>query len=293
MLEEYQLIKHRRNGSTIYQCKHHTHYMKVGNEQTIASEVEMYTTIHKYWFPLPTLLEYTLLPDGISFMKEESLEGNLFADIFTQDCEQHGVIQKNNFDSFCLYQKNHLFFQKTTQDKNLSHNIFQWFEDLYEENIIEKSLIDECRNKVEHSVKEISIVWNHGDHNPYNIFTDGLIDLEDSFDGPLWYDTITAVTQNFRFPSQGWELNQQHIFTPDQILHYLTYCSNKDINLLDNDIFGTLFLMRWMFATVKSEMFPTLRNFRYKKLEQVMKKYTEWSTDFLDYFIEHYQTPVI
>jgi Ser/Thr protein kinase RdoA (MazF antagonist) len=68
--------------------------------------------------------------------------------------------------------------------------------------MIEKSLIDDCIKKIESITKTLPIVWNHGDHNPYNIFTDGLIDLEDSFDGPLGYDTITALTQNFRFPTE-------------------------------------------------------------------------------------------
>jgi hypothetical protein len=109
----------------------------------------------------------------------------------------------------------------------------------------------------------------------------------------LGYDTITALTQNFRFPTEWWELNQQHRFTSEQISRYLTYCTNKNINFLENDIFWTLFLMRGIFATVRTNIFPILREFRYKKLEHVMKTYREWSIDMREYFIKNYNTQAV
>lgn len=289
MLQEYHLIKHRRNWSTIYQCKHHTHYMKVWDQQMIQSEVDMYNLIQQYWFPLPKLLEYNIEQDDISYMKEESLDWNLFADVFTLDCDQYWEIQKNHFDSFCLYQKNHLFFQLQTIDKNIAEWWFRRFECLYEEWKISIEIIDKVIDKINNIISKLPKVWNHGDHNPYNIFTDWLIDLEDCFNGPLWYDTITALTQNFRFPMRWWELNQQHSFTEPQIYRYLKYCTRKEIDLLDNDIFATLFILRWIFVTVKTLDFPLLHDFRYKRLEKVMKLYLDWSSDILGYFIQYYK----
>lgn len=290
MLQEYHLIKHRRNWSTIYQCKHYTHYMKVWSQEMIQSEVDMYSIVHQYWFPLPTLLEYNIEHDDISYMKEESLEGNLFADVFTYDCEQYWEIRKNHFDSFCLYQKNHLYFQLQTQDKALAQTFFDKFEDLYEEGEIDHNIIDQLKEKIVRVTATLPVVRNHGDHNPYNIFTDGLIDLEDSFDGPLWYDTITALTQNYWFPTQGGELNQQHAFTEGQINRYLKYCSRKEIDFMDNDIFAALFIMRWIFATVKTVNFPWLYQFRYKKLLQTITEYLNGNQNMIHYFITHYKT---
>lgn len=255
----------------------------------IQSEVDMYSIVQQYGFPLPKLLEYNIENDDISYMKEESLEGNLFADVFTNDCEKYWEIKKNHFDSFCLYQKNHLFFQLQTQNKTITNREFSWFDDLYEEAQISKNLIDKVKAKVQSFAHILPNVWNHGDHNPYNIFTDWLIDLEDCFDWFLWYDTITALTQNFWFPIEWWELNQQHYFTEKQIYRYLQYCSRKEINFLDNNIFGTLFLMRGIFATVKTIDFPLLHDFRYERLINVMNKYVEWSTNFIEYFVENYK----
>jgi len=292
MLQEYNLIKNRRNWSTIYQCKHYTHYMKVWSQEMIQSEVDMYSMVQEYWFPLPQLLEYKIENDDISYMKEESLEGNLFADVFTNDCEKYWEIQKNHFDSFCLYQKNHLFFQLKTTNKNITKKEFDWFDDLYNEWKISTELINKVKDKIQFIDHIFPTVWNHGDHNPYNIFTDWLIDLEDCFEGVLWYDTITALTQNFWFPKEWWELNQQHYFTKSQIHRYLKYCTRKEVDFLDNDIFGTLFLMRGIFATVKTIDFPLLHDFRYDKLTELMHKYIEWSTDFIEYFIENYRTKI-
>ena len=256
----------------------------------IQSEVDMYSIVHQYWFPLPTLLEYNIEHDDISYMKEESLEGNLFADVFTDDCEQCWEIRKNHFDSFCLYQKNHLYFQLQTQDKALAQTFFDKFEDLYEEGEIDHNIIDQLKEKIVRVTATLPVVRNHGDHNPYNIFTDGLIDLEDSFDGPLWYDTITALTQNYWFPTQGGELNQQHAFTEGQINRYLKYCSRKEIDFMDNDIFAALFIMRWIFATVKTVNFPWLYQFRYKKLLQTITEYLNGNQNMIHYFITHYKT---
>lgn len=292
MLQEYHLIKHRRNWSTIYQCKHHTHYMKVWDQQMIQYEVDMYNLIQQYWFPLPKLLEYNIEQDDISYMKEESLDWNLFADVFTLDCDQYWEIQKNHFDSFCLYQKNHLFFQLQTQDKYIAEWWFHRFEYLYQEWKISIEIIDKVIEKINNIVSRLPKVWNHWDHNPYNIFTDWLIDLEDCFNGPLWYDTITALTQNFRFPIQWWELNQQHSFTKSQIHRYLKYCTRKEIDFLDDDIFATLFILRWIFVTVKTIDFPLLHDFRYERLNNLMKLYLDWSSDILEYFIQYYKQSV-
>ena len=193
MLEEYCLVKHRRNGSTIYQCNNYTHYMKVGDKAAIQREVFLYQTIERYWFPLPALLEHIIQEDSLSVMKEASLWGNLFANIFTKDCDDLG------------------------------------------------------------------------------------------------YDTITAITQNFWFPVSGWELNQQHYFTQEQIDHYLTYCARREINFLDNDIFATLFLMRGIFATVKTLDTPLLHDFRYERLTELCKEYLSWQEDMLTYFKNNYR----
>lgn len=290
MLQEYDLIKKRRNGSFIYQSKQHTHYIKVGDRAAIEYEVHMYDLIQKFGFPLPKLLEYTIEEDDFCMMKEESLEGNLFADVFTQDCEELWAIHKNHFDFFCLYQKNHLYFQLQTQDKAIAQTFFDKFEDLYEEGEIDHNIIDQLKEKIVRVTARLPVVRNHGDHNPYNIFTDGLIDLEDSFDGPLWYDTITALTQNYWFPTQGGELNQQHAFTEGQINRYLKYCSRKEIDFMDNDIFAALFIMRWIFATVKTVDFSWLYQFRYKKLLQTITEYLNGNQNMIHYFITHYKT---
>lgn len=263
--------------------------MKVGDRKSIEQEVHMYDTIQDFGFPLPKLLEYTIEEDDFCFMKEESLEGNLFADVFTKDCESLWIIDKNHFDSFCLYQKNHLYFQLQTQDKSIAHTLFDKFQDLYEEGQIAHDIIDTLKDKITKITAKLPVVRNHGDHNPYNIFTDGLIDLEDSFDGPLGYDTISALTQNYWFPVDGWELNQQHAFTEDQINRYLKYCSRKNLDLLDNNLFATLFIMRWIFVTVKTIDFPLLYDFRYKRLKVLIDKYLNNDKDFIQYFIDHYR----
>jgi 5-methylthioribose kinase len=96
---------------------------------------------------------------------------------------------------------------------------------------LEHDLAEKLIEKINQDISIVKSAWNHGDHNQYNIFDNGVIDLEDSFYGPIGYDTITSLTQNFWFPdsrkSEIGELTRQHSFTKEQLQTYLTSIQNN------------------------------------------------------------------
>lgn len=294
MQDTHHIIKHRRNGSTLYRCNHHTHYMKVGGAQEIEHEVDLYQKLKTAWIPLPELLWFEINEDDLSWMKEELLTWELYADIFTREFEATWFISEEAFNNFVKYQLEHLDVQcKIAWDQTITNIGFDSYQYLFSEWLLEHDLAEKLIEKINQDVSIVKNAWNHGDHNQYNIFNNGVIDLEDSFYGPIGYDTITSLTQNFWFPdprnNEIGELTRQHSFTKEQVQAYMTSIQKNEvwINFMDSNVFGALFLMRGVFVTVKSDWFPLLRKFRYQKLNQAIQAYLAWE-NMVDYFVNWY-----
>lgn len=293
MLQDYHIVKHRRNWSTIYRCNHYTHYMKVWPKDEIEKEVALYEKLKAAGIPLPSLLWFEIHEDDLGWMKEEAIPGLLYAELFTESYDKHWFVEESILETFIQYQHNHLTGQaQTIWDTSIVADAFSKYEFLYSEWQIDHTLVEACISKIKHDTESEPQGWNHWDHNAYNIFENGVIDLEDSFYGALGYDTITAITQNYRFPypnGEPWELTRQHVFSKEQILHYLETLSKHDIgiNYMESATFGALFLMRGIFVTVQSDSFPLLKTYRYKRLQDAMEAYLNWE-NMIEYFLKNY-----
>lgn len=110
----------------------------------------------------------------------------LYAELFTDSYEVNGVISEQLIDSFIAYQHHHLTAQHAMIDNtDIVSEEFPKFQFLYEEGKIESDLVDKLLQRLALDISHLPRARNHGDHNAYNIFNDGLIDLEDSFFGPV------------------------------------------------------------------------------------------------------------
>lgn len=267
--------------------------MKLGPKDEIEKEVALYQKLKAVNIPLPSLLWFETYEDDLGRMKEEAIPGLLYSDLFTESYEKDWYIDNTFLEKFIAYQHNHLTWQShTIGDKSIVSEPFNKYKYLYSEWFLDHTLIDACITKIALATKDEPQWWNHGDHNAYNIFENGVIDLEDSFFGPLWYDTITAITQNYWFPypnSIPWELTRQHVFTREQILQYLEALSKHPIgiNFMESQTFGALFLMRGIFVTVKSDSFPLLRSYRYERLQDAMNAFLQWE-NMIEFFLKNY-----
>ena len=267
--------------------------MKVGPKDEIEKEVSLYEKLKSVGIPLPSLMWFEIQEDDLWWMKEEAIPGLLYADVFTESYDKNWFVEDSILEIFIQYQYNHLTGQShTIWDTSIVSVPFSKYEFLYSEWQLDHTLVEKCITKIQNDTAKEPQWWNHGDHNAYNIFENGVIDLEDSFYGALWYDTITAITQNYWFPYpdwEPWELTRQHAFSKEQILHYLETLSEHPmwINYMEPSTFGALFLMRWIFATVKSDSFPLLRRYRYKRLQSAMEAYIDWE-NMIEFFLKNY-----
>ena len=115
-------------------------------------------------------------------MKEESLKGKLYSEIFTESYDTHGFVEDSILDEFIVYQKRHLAAQYNTIGKKVVDRAFDWHHHLHTEGFMESDKAHMLMQKIDEIGVKIPHGRNHGDHNAYNIFQDGLIDLEDSFE---------------------------------------------------------------------------------------------------------------
>ena len=218
----------------------------------------------------------------------------LYADIFTREFDENKSITDITFDKFLAYQLEHLTVQwNIAWGSQITSQEFDSFNYLFTEWYLDPTLAQQLIEKTATITKTMKWSWNHGDHNQYNIFENGVIDLEDSFYGPIWYDTITSLSQNFWFPDpikwEVWEFMRQHSFSKTQLKTYFTEIQKNTlwIDFMNSDIFGALFLMRAVFVTVKTDGLPLLRKYRYNKLTHAVQAYLK-GENMINYFISLY-----
>mgnify|MGYP000114205768 CR=1 FL=1 len=282
--EKYTYIKTRRNGSKIYQAGDGSHFAKAWLHEAVSQEADLYQKLGKYGIKLPTVISVQTI------MMEQSFWEKTFADLFTESYSQVNIIQEEIFDNFIVMNQSHLDSQIKLIGENITDKKFASFDHLAEENRIDPDLIKKAYEKIMNVVQSMPMTRNHWDYNPYNIFPEWVIDLEDWFLWPIGYDTITSLTQNYRFPDEGdYELHRQHSFSLPQIVSFLTRLSDNaiKINFLDKDLFAALFLMRWAFVTAWSSRAPKSQAYRYELFQTLLEKFLAWE-DLLHFFLSTY-----
>ncbi len=60
----------------------------MGSFDEILKEVGLYQKLLSHGIPLPKLLGYEAAQDDIGWMKEESLKGKLYSELFTEEYER-------------------------------------------------------------------------------------------------------------------------------------------------------------------------------------------------------------
>ena len=144
------------------------------------------------------------------------------------------------------------------------------FDQLRLEKVLEKSLIDEIEKKITNNLTPLPKVWVHGDFTIFNLFPNGIIDLEDSHINHMGYDVFSLLTHVYRFPQhlERAERKRSSTFTAQQVEKGIKFLS-IDIDLFDQDIFASLFLYRGARSTQKMNKTPVLRDFRYTMYKKI------------------------
>jgi len=193
--------------------------LRIGDRERIERDLARHRQMAEAGFPLATILSEGT-SDGQSYFIESSLGEKHLGARFADDIEQTGAIRPELFEKFVLVVEKFARAQLNTRDvgnqiSGLEAGIL--LSKLLEEMPEHSSSITERFNQAQNKLKELPLVLTHGDCNPNNLYPEGIIDLEDSFQGPYGYDLVSAIEHINSFPdSREYEYFAKYRFTPEQ-----------------------------------------------------------------------------
>jgi aminoglycoside/choline kinase family phosphotransferase len=246
--------------------------LRLGDKSQIARDLMQHRAMEAAKYPVaPIISEGELGTNG--YFIEKSLGPKSFRAMFQEDCTEHPRILDEHFNEFVQVVKKLYGAQikARTPDWNISDfaagvNVTKLSKELpaYREQIEDKFV------EAVERLKKLPGVLNHGDCNPSNIYEDGIIDLEDSFVGPLGYDIVSALMSIEWSPrTRLYEFYAQYRFTDEQRAAYMkamtTLGAKAKIPALGT-FFNDLAYCRALWLCSGMQEWPRIQQWRYEKL---------------------------
>ncbi len=266
----FSLLEAQRGGCAIYagdDC-----FLRMGLPQKLLKDLKLHKQMEGLGFPVARLLEEGKFKD-FSYFIEESLGQEHFGRIFKNDTQKLGHVSDEFFAKFldvCLkFAKAQLKSVVTGKDwPGFEYGIH--LDILVQELPKEKKAIlikyEACREKLK--VFPFGIL--HGDFTPFNICPKGVMDLEDSFLGPVAFDISSLMRLQDWFPdTSNDEYHKVYRLTLEQKNNFIS--AVDDLYAINNLPKPSLFeeefnFLKGVWFCVRMQHMPELQSFRYKKL---------------------------
>ncbi len=211
------LVNQRGFESAIY--KSNDSYLRIGKPEKINPNLELHKQMEAQGFPVAKLLEEGALGEELYFI-ESSLGNSHLGNVFAEEYKLHGSISAETFENFILIAEKFAQAQIATQSDHKDYSEFSrgiWLQHLCEEMPEHAGKLLERFQQIQEHTKNLPFIITHGDFNPNNLYSTGVIDLEDSFHGPYGYDLVSAIAHIDSFPDgDQYEHSARYRFTPGQ-----------------------------------------------------------------------------
>lgn len=213
--KHFTLLGLQRAGTAVYRGE--GMYARIGDPSVIARDIAYHREMEKAKYPVaPILAEGTI--DGRAYFIEKSLGSKSYTTIFADELES-GRISDESFAAFLNSVKTLYTAQLKAADGEWSADDFAIgirLPDLMSELPAHRSAIQAKFTRATGKLRTLPGVLAHGDCNPSNMYEGGIIDLEDSFRGPLGYDAVSALTSiEWSPPTRNYEYFARYSFTPE------------------------------------------------------------------------------
>ncbi|OGE73865.1 MAG: hypothetical protein A3I07_01175 [Candidatus Doudnabacteria bacterium RIFCSPLOWO2_02_FULL_42_9] len=272
----YNLVREQRSGTAIYRSD--STYLRIGSIEKIGLDLELHKQMVKVGFPLARVLEEGEYQD-MSYFVEESLGSLHFGEIFKQETESTGYVLDESFETFLHILKIYAEAQVQTIVENKDWDEFR--HGIHLDIIIrelphlEKEIL-ETYKRAEQNLEKFPFAIQHGDLTPFNIYPKGIIDLEDSFLGPVGYDIGAFLTIQNWFPEKADdEFYRVYKFTEDQVSKFKKTVAdlyNSHGLPRPSDYEYEFNLTKGIWFTVRMHELPKLQQFRYNTLNKLLAK---------------------
>ncbi len=290
--ESFDLFLDRQRGASLYVNADRSRYLRVGDPDVVEKELDFHKQLLGGGFPVSRILDEGRLGER-SYWSEESLGNDHLHDIFKQETESAGLISESSFRAFLKVVQQFNAAQASTANtlpidfERLSAAV--GFDGMIHEL---PDLSDDLRaswKMVQERLKDYPSCLTHGDFNPHNLFSKGVIDFGDHFVGPIGYDAVTAVTTPFWFPKgEGFEFRRKYTFTEDQVRQFFDACGTYQVGEREIDIrdrFDELFLLKAAWWSVRNQRNPKLQEWRYDRFRKVVDEFIRGES-----LLEHWQS---
>lgn len=220
--ERFELLGLQKGGSAVYRGE--KNYLRIGPKEGIAADRLIHQAMEKAKFPVARILSEGEL-NSHGYFVEESLGERSFRAAFQEDMEARSRINDAHFTAFLALMKKFYSAQKKSAKGDWDTDEFAAgirLPELCRELPVHADAIRERFAVAIERLKPLPRALTHGDCNPANLYERGVIDLEDSFYGPLGYDIISAlVTIEWAPEVKTHEFYAQYRFAPEQKAAYL------------------------------------------------------------------------
>jgi len=272
-VDTYELVDvQRRDRAAIY--KGNQRFLRIGEEAAISADIVRHREMERQGFPVARLLEEGVEGNRRYFI-EESLGDTYFSELFVEGSAQTKVVDEKVFRDFLdVVQRFGDAQLKTAQESEgfpeLASGIhLEW---LCEEFPEDAEKLQKVFEKVKSRLSEYPSVISHGDFNPHNLYPKGVIDLEDSFRGPLGYDLVSALVHIDYFPDTPADgYFARYRFSEAQRKEYLdridALAENAGLPKF-SDHASDFEFCRAVWLLVRLQKHPNLQKFRYDLLKQ-------------------------
>jgi hypothetical protein len=220
--QSFQLLGKQRGGAAVYRGA--GTFLRIGEPNVIARDLSLHREMEKKKFPVAQIVQEGT-HGSLAYFVELSLGDASFRAIFQKDMEESGAIAADNFKSFLSVSKQLLVAQVKNADGNWDVGEFAGGIKLTTLCRELPAHADEIRARFMHITKRLNDLpktLTHGDCNPANMYRGGIIDLEDSFYGPLGYDIVSALISVEWSPERrDYEFPAYYRFSGEQKKEYL------------------------------------------------------------------------
>jgi hypothetical protein len=291
-ISSYTFIKERRNGSKIYRSHDHHHFLKIWPSHVVEHEYQENIQLRSHGINLPQVFDYKVDWDR-AYMKEISLWPAHFWDLFTQSTLEYGHITDDLWSSYTRQALDHHLHQRdilpwmiqtspTARDLRATLRI---------ENRLPQEIIAQFQKRIYIDLSHVPTCRTHGDYNPYNVFPNGVIDIEECFDDYRWYDAV-SVFHIYRYPSTFeilWRTRPYHI-SKKQILSYLAAFSGCEFSIADPLVFGPLYVYKSIRSCI-TDPIPR-QDYKYPRFHKMIQAYLDW-VNMIDYILDTFDKDVL
>lgn len=254
-------------------------FLRIGSPDLIQKEIGLHNQLTGFDFPLPQILKEGVFKDKRYFI-EASLGEYSIGDVFLEDMTREKGVANEHFQDFLQVTEK---FAKA-QLKSIRHK--NWWEEFYQGSYVD-TLMEELPHlkvkiilaveKAKERLLPLPAVITHNDLNPYNLFNDGVIDLEFVFYAPAGLDLVSNIFITSFFPKEGdFEYKRSIEFSEEQINGYLSFFDNlysgAGIPVPTSHLDDLLFF-RAVHASVGMNAAPKLQTWRFSQFEKLLEAY--------------------